>query len=180
MARGTFKGRVWVFGENINTDYMMPGFTPRGISMQERTKYCMRAIRPGWSEHVQPGDILVGGNNFGCGSNRPAAYILKLLGLSCLVADSINSLMLRNCVNFNMPALPCKGVSKVFKEGEIASVNIERGIVKNLTTGEVLTTNPLPKRLLGIIEAGGLVSLIEKQKYVEKITSIENKKIKNK
>lgn len=168
MAKYRFRGKVWMFGDDINTDYMMPSFTPEGLSMHERTKYCMQAVRPGWAEQVKPGDIIMGGRNFGCGSNRPAANILRLLGLGCLVADSINSLMLRNCVNFAFPALPCPGVSEIFREGDIADVNIETGIVKNVTTGKVLKTNPLPKELLDILEAGGLVPLLEKQGYIEK------------
>lgn len=165
----TFRGKVWMFGDDINTDYMMPGFIPSGLSMKERTAYCMRAIRPGWTEQVKPGDIIIGGRNFGCGSNRPAAEILRLLGLSCLVADSINSLMLRNCVNYVMPAIPCPGVSKAFKEGETMEVNLATGVVKNVTTGEVIKTTPLPKFLLEIMDAGGLVCLLEKQGYIKKI-----------
>jgi 3-isopropylmalate/(R)-2-methylmalate dehydratase small subunit len=164
----TFTGKVWIFGDNINTDYMMPGFTPRGLSMEERTAYCMRAIRPGWSEQVSPGDIIVGGSNFGCGSNRPAAEILRLLGLSCLVADSINSLMLRNCVNFAMPALPCPGVTKAFSEGETMEVNLATGVVRNLSTGVMLQSNPVPAFLLDIMKAGGMVPSLQVQGYIEK------------
>lgn len=163
-----FKGKVWMFGDDINTDYMMPGFTPRGLSMKERTLYCMRAIRPGWAEQVKPGDIIMGGRNFGCGSNRPAANILRLLGLSALVADSINSLMLRNCVNYVMPALPCPGVSKTFKEGDIAEVDISTGVVKNVTTSKAFKTTPLPQFLLDIMEAGGMLAMLEKEGYIEK------------
>ena len=162
------KGKVWMFGDDINTDYMMPGFTPRGLSMRERTLYCMRANRPGWAEQVQKGDIIMGGRNFGCGSNRPAANMLKLLGLSVLVADSINSLMLRNCANFAMPALPCPGVSKAFKDGDIAEVDISKGVVNNLTTGVVITTYSLPRFLLDILEAGGLVPMLIKNGYIER------------
>jgi 3-isopropylmalate/(R)-2-methylmalate dehydratase small subunit len=163
----TFTGKVWIFGDNINTDYMMPGFTPRGLSMKERTTYCMRAIRPGWAEQVSPGDIIVGGSNFGCGSNRPAAEILRLLGLSCLVADSINSLMLRNCVNFALPPLPCPGVTTAFKEGETMEVNLITGVVRNLSTGVTLQTNPLPAFLLDIMQAGGMVRSLQAQGYIE-------------
>jgi 3-isopropylmalate/(R)-2-methylmalate dehydratase small subunit len=167
MNKWKYKGKVWMFGDDINTDYMMPGFTPRGLSMQERTAYCMRAIRPDWNQQVKPGDIIMGGRNFGTGSNRPAPQILKLLKLSVLVADSINTLFLRNCVNFVMPALPCEGVSKAFKEEDIAEVDITTGVVKNLTTGVTLKTTPLPKFLLDIMEAGGMISMLEKEGYIE-------------
>ena len=110
----------------------------------------------------------MGGRNFGCGSNRPAANILRLLGLSVLVADSINSLMLRNCVNYVMPALPCPGVSKTFKDGDIAEIDISSGVVKSITTSKVLRTTPLPPFLLDIMEAGGMLALLEKEGYIEK------------
>jgi len=132
MTKYVFRGWVWTFGDDINTDYMMPSFTPKGLSLQERTKYCMQAIRPEWSEQVESGEIIIGGRNFGCGSNRPAANILKLLGLGCLVADSINSLMLRNCINLDFQPFPVRAY-KAFKEGDIAEVNIETGVVKNVT-----------------------------------------------
>ena len=168
MSKFTYVGRVWVFGDDINTDYIMPGFTPRGLSLQQRTRYCMRANRPGWSELVKHGDIIIGGRNFGCGSNRPAAIILKNLGLSCLVANSINSLMLRNCINFGFPALPCRGVTSVFKEGDMAKVDFEKGIINNTTNGKILETQPLPKELLKILEVDGLTPLLEMQGYVGK------------
>lgn len=72
-----FKSKVWKFEDDINTDYMMPGGTPRGIPYKERAMYCMRPNRPGWAEQVKPGELIVAGRNFGCGSNRPAAYVVR-------------------------------------------------------------------------------------------------------
>ena len=163
-----FKGKVWMFGDDISTDLMRPGFMPNGLSLEEAAMYCMRANRPDWAEQVKPGDIIMGGRNFGVGSNRPAANSLKQLGLSVLVADSINSLMLRNCINFVMPALPCPNVTKAFKEGDIAEVDISTGIIKNVSTGQILETSPMSKLMLDIMEAGGVLSLLEKEGHIEK------------
>ena len=163
-----YTGRTWVFGDDINTDYMMPGFTPPGTSWEDRAKkYCMRANRPGWSEQVQRGDILVAGRNFGTGSNRPAARILKVLGIACVLAEDINSLMFRNCVNWGLPALACIGVSKLFSEGDEAEVDIKAGTVKNTRTGQVLRGSKIPEILLSKIEAGGVIPLLEKEGYIQ-------------
>jgi len=157
------KGRTWIFGDDINTDYMMPGFTPPGTSWQERTKYCMRANRPGWAEQVKEGDVLVAGINFGTGSNRPAARVLKLLGIGCVIAENINSLMFRNCVNWGLPAIPCKGVSKLFTEGDEAEIDLRTGTVKNTKSGQVLHGMKVPDLLLNITLAGGVIPLLEKE-----------------
>ena len=163
-----FEGKVWIFGDDINTDYIMPGFTPKGLSMKERTAYAMRAIRPKWAKEVKSGDVIVAGRNFGCGSNRPAPMILKLLGLSVIVAESINSLFLRNCINYAMPALPCRGVSEIFTEGDLAEVELSTGTVKNSKTNKILRITPFPMFLMEIMKAGGLITLLEKEGHIEK------------
>jgi 3-isopropylmalate/(R)-2-methylmalate dehydratase small subunit len=159
------KGRVWSFGDNINTDLMYPGFVTT-LPEAERAKYCMNANRPGWSDQVKQGDIIVAGRNFGCGSSRPAAKSLISLGVSCLLADSINGLFLRNTINFGLPALSLEGVSKMFKEGDRAEVDFRAGQVKNLETGETRNAKPLPQALLDIVESGGLIPLLKREGYL--------------
>ena len=110
-----FKARVWKFGENINTDLILP-IQAFYLPAAEQPKYVFHANRPGWVDQVQPGDIIIGGKNFGMGSSRPAARSLKNLGLACLVAPSINGLFFRNCVNFAFPAIECPGVHEAFQE----------------------------------------------------------------
>ena len=160
------RGRVWLFGDSINTDLMYPGFVTT-LPEAERPKYCMGANRPGWSEQVREGDILVAGRNFGCGSSRPAAKSLKSLGVSCLLAESINGLFLRNAINFALPALSLEGVSRMFEEGDVAEVDVEGGRVKNLRTGETKIATPLPRALIRIIESGGLLPLLIKEGYLK-------------
>src|SRR5258706_10030509 len=114
-----FTGRVWKFGDNMNTDLMLP-ILAFYLSPQEQTRFVFKANRPGWVDLVQPGDIIVGGSNFGTGSSRPAARSLKNLGLGCLIANSINGLFFRNCVNYAFPAMECPGVFDAFFECDIA------------------------------------------------------------
>ncbi len=159
------EGRVWSFGDSINTDLMYPGFVTT-LPEAERAKYCMNANRPGWSDQVKQGDIIVAGRNFGCGSSRPAAKSLISLGVSCLLADSINGLFLRNTINFGLPALSLEGVSKMFKEGDRAEVDFRTGQVKNLETGETRNVKPLPQALLDIVESGGLIPLLKREGYL--------------
>jgi 3-isopropylmalate/(R)-2-methylmalate dehydratase small subunit len=116
---------------------------------------------------VREGDILVAGKNFGCGSSRPAAKSLRSLGVSGVLAESINGLFLRNAINFGLPALSVEGVSKMFDEGDIAEVDVGRGHVKNVRTGETKVAVPLPRALIHIIESGGLLPLLIKEGYLK-------------
>jgi 3-isopropylmalate/(R)-2-methylmalate dehydratase small subunit len=160
------RGRVWLFGDNINTDLMYPGFVTT-LPEAERAKYCMNANRPGWSEQVKKGDIIVGGRNFGCGSSRSAAKSLKSLGVSCVLADSMNGLFFRNAINFGLPALSLKSVSKMFEEGDTAEVDFQAGQVHNLKTREAKNAPPLPQTLIHIVESGGLIPLLEREGYLK-------------
>jgi len=114
-------------------------------------------------DQVKPGDILIGGRNFGMGSSRPAARSLKNLGLACLVAPTINGLFFRNCVNFAFPAIECPGVHEAFQEGEIAEVDFESAVVRNVTRGVTLNGRPLPPQLMELVKAGGIYPLLEKE-----------------
>jgi 3-isopropylmalate/(R)-2-methylmalate dehydratase small subunit len=157
-----FTGRTWKFGDNINTDLILPNVAFY-LTQEEQIKYVFRANRPGWVDLVQPGDILIGGKNFGMGSSRPAARNLKNLGLACLVAESINGLFYRNCVNFAFPAMECPGIEALLQEGETAEVDFESGTVTNVSTGQTVTGKTIPPQLLKIVAAGGIFSLLEKE-----------------
>ena len=156
-----YTGKVWKFGDKISTDLMMPGYAvlaKPGISEEEASKFCMIANRPGWAQQVAQGDIIVAGQNFGCGSSRPAQRLLRALGISVVVADSTSRLFFRNCIHSGFPVLICPGVSQAFHEGDTAEVNLETGQVKNLSTGshvqgEALAQDSPPYQIL---KAGGL------------------------
>lgn len=157
-----FSARVWKAGDNINTDLILP-VTAFLLTPQEQAKFVFKANRPGWVEQVQPGDILIGGRNFGMGSSRPAARSLRTVGLACLVAHSINGLFYRNCVNFAFPALECPGVADAFEEGDVAEVDFDAATVRNVTRGKDLAARPTPPQLLDLIKAGGIYPLLEQE-----------------
>jgi 3-isopropylmalate/(R)-2-methylmalate dehydratase small subunit len=157
-----FTARVWKFGDNINTDLILPNVAFY-LTPDEQLRYIFRANRPGWVDEMRPGDILIGGRNFGMGSSRPAARNLKNLGLSCLVADSINGLFYRNAVNFAFPAMECPGVPDLFEEGDEALVDFDAGMVTNVTRGKSLEGRTIPPQLLKIVDAGGIFPLLERE-----------------
>ncbi len=131
-------GRVWKFGDRISTDLMMPGhrvLANPDLSPREAAMFCMEANRPGWAENeVQPGDILVAGINFGCGSSRNGSSSLKELGLGVVLAESVSRIHLRNAVNTGLPTLVAPGITDFVEEGQTLEVNIATGEIKNLDT----------------------------------------------
>jgi 3-isopropylmalate/(R)-2-methylmalate dehydratase small subunit len=159
------RGRVWVFGDDINTDRLMPQVA-FPLSLEEQVRYVFRINRPGWGDQVRAGDMIVGGRNFGTGSSRPGARLLRHLGITCLIAESINGLFYRNCVNFALAPLQCAGVTAAFAEHDIAEVNLVNGAVTNTRTGAILQAEPLPELLREIISAGGMLARLEQQGYL--------------
>ena len=159
-------GRVWKFGENIDTDQMMSSDAFR-LPLREQAESVFKAVRPGWADQVKKGDIIVAGKNFGIGSSRPAAQALKFLGIEAIIAESINGLFFRNCINYGLPAFNLAGVEAYFLEGEAAEVDLSSGRIKNLNSGVSLQASALPEMLLKIIEAGGIVDLLLKEGYLQ-------------
>ncbi len=160
------EGRTWVFADaNINTDLMMP---PRGyvLPWAERAKLAFSANRPGWAEQVRHGDILVGGRNFGAGSSRPAAEVFRVLGITAVLADSINGLFFRNCINYGVPVMECPGITASLTEGDVIRVNIREGEMVNTRSGARLSGTKIPDVLIDILESGGLRQRLEKQGYI--------------
>ncbi len=153
-------GKVWKFGDNIDSDLMMPG--PMLYATEEAQKYAVFAAnRPGWSRQVAPGDTIVAGRSFGMGSGRPAARSLRALGVGCVLAESVDGLFFRNAVNYGFIALDCPGVHAAFAEGDVARVSIETWRVVNETTGAALSITPVPATLLKLMTGGGVFPLLE-------------------
>jgi 3-isopropylmalate/(R)-2-methylmalate dehydratase small subunit len=159
------KGRVWKFGDNINTDLMMPN-SAYELPPSEQPKSVFSANRPGWSAQVKPGDIIIGGSNFGTGSSRPAAKLVAGLGIAALVAESINGLFLRNCVNFGLPAFSCPSVSELFDEGDTAIVDYANFEIKNEKTGRSACGARLPESLVALTLSGGIVPLLQREGFL--------------
>jgi len=159
-------GKVWKFGDNINTDLMLPG--PLLFATEEEQKIAVfSANRPGWVDQVGKGDIIVGGLNYGMGSSRPAARSLRNLGIAALLAESINGLFFRNAVNFGLLALECPGVCEAFEEGQTAELSLEDFTVRNRDTGTLLTAQRVPSMLLDLMTQGGLYPHLERQGLIE-------------
>ena len=157
-----FNGKTWRFEANINTDLILPSRCYY-LPPEEQISYVFSANRPGWVDEMAKGDIIVAAQNFGMGSSRPAARNLNLLGVGCLVAESINGLFFRNCINFGFPALECPGITDAISEGDIATVSFEDFSVHNQTTGKKLQARPVPDALLRILKAGGIYPLLEEE-----------------
>jgi len=168
-------GRVWKFGHSINTDLMMPGpalYLPEA----ERIRYVFQANRTGWVDQVRRGDFIIGGTSYGVGSSRPAALSLHNLGIGCLIAESINGLFFRNCVNFGLLALECPGVHAMFEEGQTASVSTDDLTVRNEQTGEVRKALPVPRQLVDLMCGGGIFPLLESQGLIAPLPAKNDKK----
>ncbi|MBI3043226.1 MAG: 3-isopropylmalate dehydratase [Betaproteobacteria bacterium] len=159
-------GRVWKFGDNINTDLMMPNIAYESPP-SEQPKFVFSANRPGWSSQVQKGDVIIGGSNFGTGSSRPAAKLMLGLGISAIVADSINGLFLRNCVNFGLPAFSCPGVSALFEEGDTAIIDYPGASIRNKRSNDSLSGRKLPQSLIQLTLSGGVVPLLRREGYLK-------------
>jgi 3-isopropylmalate/(R)-2-methylmalate dehydratase small subunit len=163
MSQLVFRGRVWKLGDNIDTDVITPG-KYLILPIDELKKYVLEPIDPEFPRKVKPGDILVAGKNFGCGSSReqaPAA--LKALGISVVIAESFARIFFRNAVSLGLPVMICDGISEKVKEGEFLEVNLETGEIKNLNTGQTIKTKILSKQMIEILKAGGIIPLLKKK-----------------
>jgi len=159
------EGRAWMFADdNINTDLMMPQ-TVFAKPLEEQLRHVFATYRPGWLKQVKPGDLIIGGRNFGTGSSRPGSLLLKRLGISALVAETINGLFYRNCVNYALPAIECAGVRNLVIEGEIVRVDATSGVVENITQGRSLTGKKMPEYLQAIVRAGGIMERLRAEGY---------------
>ena len=159
------KGTVFRYGENIDTDVIIPARYLNTQNAQELAAHCMEDIDKTFVTRVQPGDIMVGGENFGCGSSREHAPLaIKTAGISCVIAKSIARIFYRNAINIGLPILECPAASEAIREGDVVSVNFDTGVITDETTGQSFEAAPFPPFIQKIIQAGGLMaSLKEKE-----------------
>src|SRR4030065_1321173 len=158
------KGKVWEFGDAISTDHIIPGryFYLRS-NLPELAKHILEYEKPGFSEKVSPGDFIVAGYNFGQGSSREhAALVIKMNGIQAVLAKSFARIFYRNCFNNGLPAIICD--TEKFKEGDVIELFVEEGKIMNHTKGETLTFPPLPAVMKRILDDGGLVEHVKKDK----------------
>nr|WP_206072431.1 3-isopropylmalate dehydratase [Antrihabitans stalactiti] len=161
----TITGRVWVFGDSIDTDAMYPAFAMK-LDIPEASKHVFHQIRPGWTDLVERGDIVVAGRNFGVGSSRPVAALFRHLGVAALLAEDFNSLFFRNAINAGLPALTVPGVTDLFNDRDSGTVDIATGTVRNDTTGDTVQAQPLPGLIQEILASGGILARLAEQGYL--------------
>jgi len=151
------EGRVWIFGDDISTDHIIAGKYLGTTDPKIFAEHAMENMRPGWAKQVTSGDILVAGDNFGCGSSREQAPLaLKTLGITAIVANSFARIFYRNAINLGMPVVECRGLVQSAKEGETLHVDLAQGSLRT-AAGKTFTVVPYPPHILRILEAGGLV-----------------------
>ena len=150
-------GRAWKFGDDIDTDVIIPGRYLVINDPFELAHHVFEGVRPAFAGDVNAGDIVVAGENFGCGSSREhAPMALKGAGVAAIVAKSFARIFFRNAINIGLPLLICADVEKI-KDGDLLELNLAEGFIYNLTDEETYRTTPLPPFLRKIVEAGGLV-----------------------
>jgi 3-isopropylmalate/(R)-2-methylmalate dehydratase small subunit len=153
------RGRVWKFGDNVDTDVMAPWNT-LALDWEERRSAVLH-VRPEFVAEVKPGDLIVAGHNWGCGSSREhAPENLKLLGLGGVVAESFGRIYFRNCVAIAFPNLACPGIHAACREGDEIEFDLRSGSVRNLRSGAELRGTPYTQDMLAIVEAGGLLEVL--------------------
>jgi 3-isopropylmalate/(R)-2-methylmalate dehydratase small subunit len=152
-----FKGRVWTFGDDISTDHIIAGKYLGTTDSKVFADHAFESVDPTWAKKVQPGDLIVAGDNFGCGSSREQAPVaLKTLGISAILANSFARIFFRNAINLGFPVIECPGLSGKVKAGDVIEVDLAEGTV-HLPGGGLVPFKPLPPNVLEILEAGGLV-----------------------
>ena len=157
------KGRVWKFGDHIDTDLIIPARFLNVSDKNELAKNCFADLRPDFATQVKSGEIMVAGENFGCGSSREHAPIaIKAAGIGCIIAKSFARIFYRNAFNIGLPILEAPDVFDLMTEGDRVSINLASGEIRNEETGQVIKAMPLPPFMQSIVECGGLVPYIKK------------------
>jgi 3-isopropylmalate/(R)-2-methylmalate dehydratase small subunit len=165
-----YKGRVHLLPDSVDTDQIMPGKYLTVLDRAELAKHCLEGFDPDWAaKKAKAGDVIVAGHNFGCGSSRESAPVsIKAVGISVVVAESFARIFFRNSINIALPVMVCPGIHEAFKDGDQLEVDIDSGVVKNLTSGRQLTAEALPPNIQHILKSGGLVE-VTKEKLLARL-----------
>lgn len=156
------KGTVFKYGDNIDTDVIIPARYLNTQSAAELASHCMEDIDKTFITRVQPGDIIVGGENFGCGSSREHAPLaIKAAGVSCVIAKSFARIFYRNSINIGMPILECPAASEAIANGDTVAIDFDTGVITDETTGQTFQAAPFPPFIQKIIAAGGLMNSLQ-------------------
>jgi 3-isopropylmalate/(R)-2-methylmalate dehydratase small subunit len=161
-------GKAWTFGENMNTDEIIPGRYNLTTDPFELAKNVFCEVKPEYAKQVQPGDVIVAGQNFGCGSSREHAPIaIKGSQAKCVIAASFARIFFRNAINIGLPILECPEAAADITEGDEINVNLSTGEIFNLTSRRSYQAQPLPDFVLKIAEAGGIINFLKRHDIQE-------------
>lgn len=159
-----FKGNALCFGDNIDTDIIIPARYLNTTDPSELAAHCMEGIDPEFHRKVKNGDILVAGENFGCGSSREHAPIaIKACGISCIIAKSFARIFYRNAFNLGLPLIECRSAVENIENGDQLEVDLSGGRIFNITKGRDFSIPPIPEFMLELLNAGGLMPYIRKK-----------------
>jgi 3-isopropylmalate/(R)-2-methylmalate dehydratase small subunit len=162
-----YEGRVWKFGDNVDTDLIIPARYLNVSDKDALAKNCFADFRPDFAEYVNPGDIIVGGSNFGCGSSREHAPLaIKASGICVIIAKSFARIFYRNAFNIGMPIVESEEAADELSGGDRASVDLISGEIIHLGSGKRFLTKPVPDFMMEIIQAGGLVAYVKNKGFV--------------
>jgi len=157
----TAKGKVFKYGDNVDTDVIIPARYLNTADPKELAAHCMEDIDAEFVVKVEPGDIIVAQNNFGCGSSREHAPLaIKTAGVSCVIAATFARIFFRNAINIGLPILECKEASEKVAAGDSLEVDFTTGIIRNLTKGESYQAQPFPAFMQRIMDLGGLINTV--------------------
>lgn len=163
------RGKAFVFGKNIDTDQIYPGRFVEYTDVEDIKKYAMYGADESFVKNFDPGDIIVAGTNFGCGSSREhAAITLKAVGTGAVLAESFGRIFFRNAINLGVPVITCSEITKIIAEGDEVEVDIEAGIIKNLTTGATAAAVPMSPYIMNILQSGGIKPMIKAMQETKK------------
>lgn len=158
------QGNAWKFGNDINTDEIIPARYLNTSDPKELAGHCMEDADPEFMNKISPGDIIVAGNNFGCGSSREHAPIaIKAADISCVIAKSFARIFYRNSINIGLPIVESPEAADDIKPGDTIEIDFDSGKIKNLTTGKEYTAKPFPPFMQDIIAKGGLMKKIKSE-----------------
>lgn len=155
------KGRVFKYGDNVDTDVIIPARYLNSSDPAELATHCMEDIDATFTKRVAKGDIIVATKNFGCGSSREHAPIsIKASGVSCVIAETFARIFYRNSINIGLPIIECAEAATAIQDGDEVEVNFDTGIITDITTGKTFKGQAFPPFMQGLIDAGGLVNYI--------------------
>ncbi len=155
-------GKVYKYGDNVDTDVIIPARYLNAPSPEELARHCMEDIDPDFASKVQPGDILVGGQNFGCGSSREHAPIaIRACGVRCVIAASFARIFYRNAINIGFPILECPEAAQAIQNGDTVTVDFDTGLIRDETTHQTFQATAFPPFIQRIISEGGLLPYLK-------------------